>query len=106
MAGKLLDYDPVTGIKEVFHKTDNGFIIQSTQDVEQVLNHNKRMLNDDNGHYRDGNLHPVAAIPLVVLEAWRKELGSDPLAKGNRKWLIGKLNDPDNKFLRLKGGTL
>lgn len=106
MAGRFFDYDPVTGIKETYHKTDKGFAIETTQDVQRVLDHNKRALNEDSGHYRGANHHPVAAIPYVVLQKWRTELGSDPLAKHNRKWLIAKLNDPDNKFLRLKGGKL
>ena len=103
---RILDYDPITGITETYHKTEKGFAIQKTQDVESVLKHNKQMLNEDNGHYRDGNYHPVAAIPLVVIEQWWKELGDDPMAKHNRKWLIAKLNLSENKFLRLKGGTL
>lgn len=103
---RLLDYDPLSGVKEVFHKTDKGFTIQTIQDVEPILNRNKQMLNSDSGNYRNGNYHPVAAIPKVVVEAWWKELGDNPFAKHNRKWLIAKLNDPDNKFLRLKGGTL
>lgn len=106
MSKRLLEYDPVTGLTEYFHKTEKGFAIETVQDVEGVIEHNKKALNNDNGHYRHGNFHPVAAIPHIVIEQWRKELGDDPLAKRNRKWLIAKLNDSDNKFLRLKGGRL
>jgi hypothetical protein len=106
MAGKLLDYDPLSGVSEYYHKTDKGFAIQTVQDVEPVLDRNKRLMNEDSGHYRDGNYHHVASIPIVVLEQWRKELGDDPLAKHNRKWLIAKLNDRENMFMRTKGGTL
>lgn len=104
---KILDYDPVTGVQEIFHKTDDGFAIQTVQNVENVLNNNKRALNEDSGNYRGANYHHVAAIPIVVAQKWRKELnGDDPFAAHNRKWLISKLNDPDNKFMRTKGGTL
>ncbi len=106
MAGRFFDYDPITGVKQTYHKQDNGFVIQSTQDVEAVLNHNKRKQNDDSGHYRNKDLHQVAAIPYVVVEAWWNELGDNPFAKHNRNWLKAKLNDPDNKFLRTKGGKL
>jgi len=106
MAGRFFDYDPVTGITETFHKTDKGFVIQTSQDVEKTLDFAKYMRAEDTGHYRDANYHPVAAIPYVLIQKWTDELGDNPLAKHNRKWLIAKLNDPDNKFLRLKGGKL
>ena len=106
MDRRLFDYDPYSGVTEYFHKTENGFAIQTVQDVQPVLERNKALLNNDSGHYRDGNYHHVASIPIVVIEQWRKELGDDPMAKHNRKWLIAKLNDPDNKFMRTKGGRL
>lgn len=106
MAGRFLDYDPNTGLKEIYHKTDKGFAIQTIQDVKPILERNKQLMNDDSGHYRNGNYHHVASIPLVVVEQWRKELGDDPMAKHNRKWLIAKLNDSENKFMRTKGGKL
>ena len=106
MSKKILDYDPHTGIAEYFHKTDSGFAIQQVQNVQPVLDANKRKLAEDSGHYRDGNYHHVASIPLVMVEKWSQEIGGDILAKHNRKLLIAKLNDPDNKFMRTKGGTL
>lgn len=106
---KLIDYDPVTGIKEVFHKdasNPNKFYIETVQDVSSVIEHNKRLISEDSGNYRHGNFHHVATIPHVVIERWRKELGDDPMAKRNRKWLLAKLNDRDNQFMRTKGGRL
>lgn len=105
---KILDVDPVTGLTEIFHKDPGSdkFTIQTVQNVGPVLEHNKKLLNNDTGNYRNGNFHHIASVPHVVIEQWRKELGDDPLAKRNRKWFIAKLNDRDNKFMRTKGGTL
>lgn len=103
---RILDHDSHTGITEVFHTTANGFGIQAVQDVKPILERNKQLMANDSGNYRNGNYHHVASIPLIVVEQWRKELGDDPMAKHNRKWLMRKLNDPDNKFMRTKGGTL
>lgn len=107
MAGKFLDYDPYTGITETFHKTDNGFVIQSSQDVKPVFDFAATERSYDPGNYRKGNYHLEAVIPAVKLIEWRNELGGDdPMAKHNRKWLLAKLNDPENSKLRTRSTRL
>lgn len=104
---RLLDYNSLTGVAEYFHSdpSDNGFHIQTVQDVRPILEQNKNLRNHGDKGWKGDMVH-YASIPIVVLEKWWKELGSDPLAKENRKWLQKKLNDPDWKHLRTKEGRL
>ena len=96
-------------VAEVFHKSpgDNKFHIELVQDVAQYLRSNK----ESQGEHRRGSkwgegMHKVASIPEVVLQMWWKELGDDPLAKRNRKWLTAKLNSVEFSSLRTRVGRI
>ena len=103
--GRILDVDPFTGLKETFHKTDNGFIIQTSQDVKPILDRNDALRNNGSGNWK-GDMHHIASIPMVVVQQWWKELGGDPFSKKNRPFLIKKLNDRDWYRLKTKEGNL
>ena len=102
---RILDHDPVTGITETYHKTDSGFMIQTSQNVAPILDRNRRISNAQDDNWK-GDWHHIASIPLVIVQQWWSELGSDPLAKENRKWLIAKLQDREWRKLRTKEGNL
>ena len=85
--------------------------VERVQDVEPILDNNKRLLNDgSNGYSKSKDLKRVASIPLVVLEQWMKEDGVNFLAMPHgpdrEKYLRKKLNDPNNKWLRTSGGRM
>jgi len=94
------------GIVEQFKKNPDGtFSIRRVQDVEPVLDDNQReSLSAPSGW--KGDLHKVASIPLIIVEQWWKELGSDPFNKANRQWLIAKLNSSEFGKLRTKEGRI
>lgn len=98
---KILDTDPITGIKHVFHYdhlTDEA-TITAEQDMATFLDANKRAFNDDTGRY--GEFNKVASIPMVVYwDLKKKGIIDDPVAM--KKWL----NDPDNRFFRTKAGRV
>lgn len=102
---KLLDFDGETA--EYFHydEMNDRTTIEVVQDVSGCLkrNEDKRSLADTTWK---GDLHEVAAIPRVVLEQWWRELGSNPLAKENRKWFIARLNNSEWSKLRTKEGRI
>lgn len=104
---RLLDYNSTTGVAEYFHSdpSEKGFHIQTVQDVKPILEQNKNIRNNSGKRWQGDMVH-YASIPIVVLEAWWKELGSDPLSKENRKWLQKRLDDPNWKLLRTKEGRL
>lgn len=90
-------------VTEIYHKDphDDKFHVQIVQDVSQYLRMNKQ--DSDQAGTTFGNksaFHKVASIPEVIVAQWWKELGSNPLSKENRKWLIAKLNS--NEYQKLK----
>lgn len=75
-----------------------------TQDVEPILDHNKRLQNEP--QRADSSFRHVASIPVVLMERWLNE----ELARGNKSIRWGsrefdnlvrrKINDPDYAYLR------
>lgn len=96
-------------VKEIYHKDpgDGKFHIEVVQDVAQYLRSNK----ESQGDFRRGSkwgegMHKVASVPEVVIAQWWKELGDNPLAKHNRKWLYAKLNSNEYSALRTRTGRI
>jgi hypothetical protein len=98
---KVMDFDPNTGIKHVFHYdnlTDEASIT-AEQDVDHIIEQNKQLINEAPDRW--GEWTRVAQIPMVVyLDLQKKGILNDQAAL--KRWL----NDPDNKFFRTKAGTI
>lgn len=88
-----------------FHKhADGGFTIQSTQDVEPILDNNKILQNTP--QRSDWGRH-IASIPNIVIDKWSKDHGVNLLALPKdefTKFVRRKLNDPDWRWLRTDQG--
>ena len=97
---KVLDYDPLTGMKQEYHSNPDGtFTIKTSQDVSGLLNNNA----EDRSAAGKGfsrEMYKMASIPLNLWHQWWSELGSDPGARQNQKWLKAKLNS--NEFIKLR----
>lgn len=99
---KVLDYDPVTGITEIFHHDSltNESVIETVQDVEPVLELNKRLQieTDPKKQIKEGWLR-YAHIPDSVLLKWSVEKGI-PMAElmQNAEVLFGLVNE--NPYLK------
>lgn len=105
MKKRLLDVTDGIAQYHMYDEANDKTIIQTVQDVEPLLDINKRALaNSDPGW--QGDFHHVASIPLVVVEQWWAELGSDPFSEENRTWLIARLNSKDWCKLRTKEGRI
>ena len=78
--------------------------ISQHQDVEPYLNANKLERDHQTGKMGDG-LQKIASIPLILIDTWRKEIGSNPLALENRGWLMRRLQDPNYSKLRTRQGN-
>jgi hypothetical protein len=87
------------------HYEEDGdkLIVERVQDVEPILNDNKRALNNASSSWK-GEFHHVASIPLVIIEKYKNEKGIDLLK--DKAALKKFLNDPDNKFFRTKPGRI
>lgn len=102
MDKRLFDHDPLTGITRWFHYDDDNdqFYIQTQQETEDLIDQNKRELNEASSGW-SGDWHKVASIPLTVFMRLQKEgITTDQAAL--KKWL----NDPNNAYFRTKHGAV
>lgn len=110
---RLFDRNEVFGItRHSYYDSDNDtFTIETVQDVEAVLEDNKRRYNsvDERARWNDG-LHKVATIPLAVLEGLIQKgvyaPGKTNVYKDNGVRFRRFLNDRDNRFFRTRPGRI
>lgn len=96
---KLLSYDPVLGITRTFHADGDDFVIQTTQETEDIVEANKRAFNDAPDRW--GEFTRVASIPMsVYFDLKKKGIADDDAAM--RRWL----NDSENRFFRTRPGVV
>jgi len=118
MTRRLLDWDPTTGIA-TYHTYDHQTretTIETIQDVERYLEHNKALRNRDTA--TSGRLNSisrqqirdsqwwVASIPVGVQYKWLKEDGIDIWNKDHWPGVRKKLNDPEYEYLRTAPGRI
>jgi len=93
---KKYHYDNVTGDVHV----------ETIQDVEPILEANKRAFNDAR-EFKSEIFNKKASIPMVVLEKWLQEQGITYREfMANPKVVKRFVNDPDNKFCLCRPGKL
>ena len=94
--------DPIK-TKFRYDHNEDIVILQNVQDVEPLLELNKKEINGDSMYGIGDNvagMRKVASIPLVVIEKWKRELGVDIMNKNDWPKIKQLLNDPENRFLR------
>lgn len=100
-------FDQNGDILQTFHydEMEDKTTIRQVQDVDPYLKDNKTQRDNTDSLNRMGDgLQKIASIPLTVIEQWRKELGSDPLSRENRGWLMKRLHSPEFAYLRTRNG--
>lgn len=100
MAKRFFDYDPLTGVREDFEATEDGFQIHTSQDVESILDANKRAQND--APDRMGEFVHAADIPIVVQLEWMTKHGVDIYDPDHTPGIKRLLNDPDYRYLKVR----
>jgi hypothetical protein len=101
MSRRIFDVDPFTGTTSYWHydpNTDEA-VIQKTQNVDALLDLNRRVFNDAPTRY--GDMTRVASIPLSIY-ADLKAKGVIDDEKAFKRWL----NDPDNSAFRTRPGKV
>jgi len=85
-----------------YDETNDKLVVEREQNVEDILEHNKRKFNayGDRLTTHGETFHHAASIPNIVIERWIKEYGFNPLDRGHEDLLKRLLNDRDNRFLR------
>lgn len=84
---------------------DGVFHLHRVQDVEPILEDNKRRQNDGDGYSPSRDLRYVAHIPNIFIEAWMKE-GLSIFDENCWPAIRRRLNDPDWRFLRTSPGRI
>ena len=104
MDKRILDVSPDKGITRTWHynsDTDEA-TIQTSQNVTDVIEANKRdFAAIDNKANWQGEWHHVASIPETLYYKLKAEGKLDDEAY-MKKWL----NDPDNRFFRVRPGQV
>lgn len=106
---ELIDYNPISGLKTYFVCDDHdesNFHIHYEQDVQPIIEHNKRLQNDDSystrgkmsGWWHAGN------IPEIVILDWRTKYGVDIYNPNHTKYIMKLLRQPEYLYLRATRG--
>lgn len=101
MKRELLDYDPLTGIRQYFGWDDEGgeYIIDEIDNnlTQQVIEQNKRI--EGIGMGKDMRL--AASIPPAVQFEWVDKYGIEFWNPAHKEGVKRLLNDPDYRYLRV-----
>lgn len=101
--GRLIDYDPLTGVSEKYFEIDGQWYLTQEQDAHDIIEANKAEYNsvDERARHKSETFNRVARLPLVVLEDLRKR-GILRDTKAFKKWL----DNSDNRMFRTRPGRL
>lgn len=114
---KLMGVEKVDGRTERTWKHFNAdgkpvFTIQTTEDVEPLIDSNKRAYNDAPERFGKGDFHKVASIPVTVIEATcrNKQIPYREFISGKTDRAIKAwnelLNSPDLRYFRTRPGQV
>ena len=102
MSKRLLDFDPITGLKQ-FHDYDaseDRTVISYEQDVQPILDRNKELQNSASGPM--GDMCHVASIPSSVQLKWLIEHGVDLSNKDHMPGVKKLLNSNEYRYLKVR----
>lgn len=101
---RLLDDDPMSGIKQWFRYIDetDSWQIWTQQDTEPVLEQNKRRQADGTGGWttKEKDWRHAACIPDIVAMKWLKEDGVWLHNKAHWPAIAKKLDSSEYRYLR------
>ncbi len=105
------DYSPGILEQHNYQPVEGDVIVRNTQDVEPILEHNKRLKRDaeeGNGGYTPSrDMRRVASIPNVVILKWFCEEGINVFNDEHWPWVASrKLDDPEYEYLRTAPGRV
>ena len=89
------------------HNTDSGYVIETTQDVTDIIERNKQEYNNSSTKWGEDVFdNKIASIPMTVVD----DLNKKGIMRGfhvlDQKKFFAWLNDPDNRFFRTKQGRI
>jgi transglutaminase-like putative cysteine protease len=106
---RFFDADPFAGTTEYFYfdPDTDGFTIETRQDVEPLLESNKRLWNASEKHTRYSEWTLIASIPPVIILQLAKQgiLGAGGAILDDKRYRAW-LNDPANLLFRTRAGKV
>ena len=99
---RILDLDPITDTWETFEydENDDQVIVKRFQDVEPVLNLNKRT--QTMPWSRAEPMWHAASIPNIIVEKWLREHGVNVLRRDHWPAVRRLLNSNEYRYLRAR----
>lgn len=92
-------------IKDMW-EDEGKLVTKLEQDVEPILENNKRLQNDGTGGWsKSRELRRVATVPLIVIDQWLRE-GINVFDPNHAEAVKRKLNDPQYAHLRTAPGRI
>lgn len=84
---------------------EEKLIVETIQDVEPILEHNKALLNDGDGYTPSRELRRAASIPNIVVHQWLQE-GINVFDRADWPKVAARLDSPEWAHLRTAPGRL
>ena len=94
-----------------FVEADGKLTIKNSQDVDPIIQKNKRLYNLNDGYSKSKDLKRVASIPSLVLQLWAKEYNGTnnwfAIPHIERKRILKlKLNSNEFRYFRTASGRI
>lgn len=115
MSREVTEFNPETGETEIYHEDGDTFAVEQVQDVEPILEANKRLQAENptphdavlDADYRKQEWRHVARIPMIWLLKIQREEGLDFLNPEHMKVITKRyLNDSEYRAFRTTTGKL
>lgn len=105
---RLFDRDPLTGAVEflTYDETTGYYGLRRTEDVEPVIEANKRLYTQDDGWSPTREARRVASIPFGVYLEWKEKFGIDAFDKNHAEAVARLLDSSEYLYLRTAPGQL
>jgi len=98
------DSSNMSVLKHKYSEEDGRAYIETVQDVQPIIDDNKRAMVDNRHAKFNRPMNKVASIPLVIIEQYWNEHKIDLM--NDEAALRQFLNDPENRAWRTMGGNV
>ena len=98
----VVDAEPWRRTDFHYDESDDKFTLNTIQDVEPIVDENKRKMNqygDKLSVGKRGEWHHAASIPINVWDQWMQD--TNGAIEKDSKLLAAYLNDPDYKYFKV-----
>jgi hypothetical protein len=89
----------------VAHESDDGVILETKQDVSEIIEANKKQMNESDGRYDSVATH-IARLPLTLVDDLNRKGIMQGFKVIDQTAFKAFLNHPDNRFFRTHPGRV